>query len=1710
MRLRSLGMRLRQGTIISGQDESGSGGSVPSTPTKSQAPVLSPKARALEMARQALVDDSPVVPAKSKPADPPPPTDVTDHDPAHSSSVDTTLQTGAAGSSATEAPLETPPEEPQDVTTAPAAPDAVEDEQVQAVESESFTADETLAVPASELVMETKPSMNGVHVEPAAEDVQEEVAEEPAPMSQAEDQIATETNVSLPQVQAEEEGHPLAKMAGDSAVDVFHSATEQPQSEGVPPPTDIDPGNGCPSDVDGTDESTAIDLAKIDVAAIEHAAAAPSSFVELGSPMKDPSSLFGAPGSGSNDPFAAFAQPQDSFAEVRPVGYDGSEVTSSQDTPAVQVNPEYTHTPNVLPPSDLFGESAPSVEVDAALLLTAGDEAVQQLQPSEIAQGSFEQEPALDATQTASCLFDGGQGEIENASALFDGPPVAPTTGGDVSNLFGPPTAMPDIFGAPAATANDPFGSIGANHEASFFDSLAAAPVPEPVVQVVGDGQNVHGQAYGDGFARDHDQAYAQYHQQPSHYSYPEQQQLQSQHLQTEPTGMFAAGTQVQIGSEMQQSYYQSQQAYSHPVQSAPTWTSQQGHSEGGCEFEQIAQPQQQQQQQPESEQQPSQQQPVHTWGAIAQDYGAAPAHEYQTANASGGADAAADYGTVTGTPHDYTSTNAVHNGMFDQALQGQTAVDDTFTQIAHQQPATDYGAAPEIVQQESGPCDADLLQQGVVAAYAQGVFQQSDESNDADSVQKLGSEISGGVADDPPYPWQAHVDPNSGCIYYFNTETGMSTWEPPARDEYGADAQAPTQDWMTEMPAKQLQYDDPQHALAAAHAAAGFGQTHEYPVADDGQTWAADYGQMPAEAYGHASGTDYGQAAGQPEFVQSAEPAAYQTAAQTYNMQRQQQHTPAFHQDVQSSSWVPPQQQQQQHGTGTVGGINIMMPGLQTQQQAQQQPAKSYGQEPMHQYAQQQPAVDNYSLSQPQAHIGGQAMQNQAAQRRPPCPVMCFGMGGVLIVAMPGANRSVGVFTGNASELDRNRPMPPPPVAVYALRSMASQAPLLRQLEAFPGPLSQTPAGKKALKAYTEEQIQAPSSGDDDISLNPGSLRLLWSVLDIMVDCSGDLSAVGEIAKVPGTQKIAQMLQDPNLAGDQFLNGGGAGFGVMGMAAGGVMDPANRLMPVSAGNDVQAEAAAQDMQALLVQGKREEACKRAIDSELWAPALMLSSYINMEMYQTVMGEFARKSFRAGTPLRTLYMLFAGQGKRVLDSDSLEALLDAWQANLSVVLNNRTPGDSEVVVEIGEGLWRLRKDVEAAHVCMMLAGEEPQPTNAPTCRMTLIGADHRAHPTSFCSAAAIQRTEVWEHAAKLKSPKKDFILVTAYKLHHAMLLAESGATGKALAYVEQLCATARGGASRMPPRLVAEIEMFDHRLRQHMGGKAAAGASAFKGSFLGGLRKVLDTAVSSAIYGSTVPANGVPTGMAASAPTPAPPSQAPSDKLKAIQANAAEKERQALERKREAEEKKRAEKEAKEAAKAKKAADKAKAGGDKEGEDENKGFFSRMFGSISGEKQVDLGEDNTMYYNDELGCWVERGKEHEVQAQAVNAPPPTMAAFGGGGGTTSMASAMGMPDGAATPSGSAGSVGIGAGTPLGMGGGMGGGTPGGGNMFARQARTGARSRYVDTLNPNANDSNTTPASTPGGPGLGKPKPQYKIFVPQAQASGGNQDASAGQ
>lgn len=49
-----------------------------------------------------------------------------------------------------------------------------------------------------------------------------------------------------------------------------------------------------------------------------------------------------------------------------------------------------------------------------------------------------------------------------------------------------------------------------------------------------------------------------------------------------------------------------------------------------------------------------------------------------------------------------------------------------------------------------------------------------------------------------------------------------------------------------------------------------------------------------------------------------------------------------------------------------------------------------------------------------------------------------------------------------------------------------------------------------------------------------------------------------------------------------------------------------------------------------------------------------------------------------------------------------------------------------------------------------------------------------------------------------------------------------------------------------------------------------------------------------------------------------------------------------------------------------------------------------MFNIFKRSKQpikAKLGEKNTLYYNKELKCWVEPGKEHEVQSNSI-APPP--------------------------------------------------------------------------------------------------------------------------
>jgi hypothetical protein len=329
-----------------------------------------------------------------------------------------------------------------------------------------------------------------------------------------------------------------------------------------------------------------------------------------------------------------------------------------------------------------------------------------------------------------------------------------------------------------------------------------------------------------------------------------------------------------------------------------------------------------------------------------------------------------------------------------------------------------------------------------------------------------------------------------------------------------------------------------------------------------------------------------------------------------------------------------------------------------------------------------------------------------------------------------------------------------------------------------------------------------------------------------------------------------------------------------------------------------------------------------------------------------------------------------------------------------------------------------------------------------------------------------------------------------------------------------------------------------------IGGKVAAQTSLGDKGFLLGLRKAFDSALTSAIYGGAPPPAAP-----AVAKVPQPPSQGPTEKQRAAQALQEEKEREKKAKQQEKErveaEKKskiEADKRAKEDAQKRskeeknKAKNKGKGVGGDEKEEKKGGLFSRLLQNVVGEKQVDLGEENLLYFNEKMGCWVEKGKEHEVATAATSAPPPMMASFGQNGMSDSPAPQNMMqqpPDaGFGAPAQAPGG-----GMPM-MGmpgpGGMMGGAPPGGNMFQRQARTGARSRYVDTLNPGAGPAAASPQPMMGGGMGGMPmpnmggmpggmtpptggtptpapaKPKYTVFVPKAAAAASQENGDAPQ
>ena len=326
-----------------------------------------------------------------------------------------------------------------------------------------------------------------------------------------------------------------------------------------------------------------------------------------------------------------------------------------------------------------------------------------------------------------------------------------------------------------------------------------------------------------------------------------------------------------------------------------------------------------------------------------------------------------------------------------------------------------------------------------------------------------------------------------------------------------------------------------------------------------------------------------------------------------------------------------------------------------------------------------------------------------------------------------------------------------------------------LSALRDFPGPLPDGSQGytPPALLGYAEATTQQM----DGIYYNGESEPLLWRLLSLLCKHDGVLDgSTGDAS----ASELLQALRGGEGAGGTPLTGGPA-------------DPAAQ------------QAAALKFESLLLDGKRQAACDLAMESGMWADALLLSSHMDAETWRLVMAKFAESTLAAGSPLRTLYGLFAGNGTAVFkdgaegngSSEPPARMVSQWRDNLAMMLANPTAGDTEVIAHLGDEVWR-HHGVAAAHCCYLLAELPPDDK-----RMVLVGHDHNATPSlssssegwsnpTLLAVQSIQATEIYCHLRGKASA--DFVPPgrSPFELLYAHLLFEAGEAHKSAAYTDKL------------------------------------------------------------------------------------------------------------------------------------------------------------------------------------------------------------------------------------------------------------------------------------------------------------------------------------
>ena len=714
--------------------------------------------------------------------------------------------------------------------------------------------------------------------------------------------------------------------------------------------------------------------------------------------------------------------------------------------------------------------------------------------------------------------------------------------------------------------------------------------------------------------------------------------------------------------------------------------------------------------------------------------------------------------------------------------------------------------------------------------------------------------------------------------------------------------------------------------------------------------------------------------------------------------------------------------------------------------------------------YQQQQP--------QPQLQAGGSSTYG-----RPACSLVAFGFGGKLChystqlqqVKVTGMAEFV---TGEAAGVGTTS-------GFFREKAL---------MDAFSGPLSALRQGQ------VKSTLQKVFKEHHEVSSNPAELACA-RILGILVQNCDKLS------KLP-SQELSKLIASALLPAEGQAEQAGNGY----YSGGGATDTPLR----TSFQQVDPSEAASQMQTLLCEGRSQEALQAALQGQLWGPALVLAQSMGQDKFCEAASAMAATCLVKNSPLerlvtsaaessammrnasssslnslnggdqghqRTSSGIFGGEGvSGFLNSAKRDgggaAMASAeaspspysayadqgssltspvWERALCILANNRREWKNLGIKKLGDDLFAVG-NTWAAHLCYVLALYELEPWTDQS-RMCIVGATLRSlgsPPTK-----SLHLTEVYEWLIAQHSKDHVSFAFQPYKLLYAFRLVDFGSLGCAAKYCQAVLG--KLGPGKLSPELTLckyRAEMLLERL-QNSGGNLG-GAGNIGNKILGWL----DRGITSLVMGD---------GPGSSGPGSPHPYQTPQVNQQPHQLQQQQQQPQAAQQQPQA-----AQQQQQQQPEAKGSETKQENGGSgarsmaraNSGGNLLRGAFS-SFGNLirssvsDPSKEAKLGqEENTFFFDKELGIWREKGKDPPKAGGALP-PPPTAASLAAPEAAGEPSAMGGAPPPAPEPS----------------------------QPRTRGSLRSVRSRYVDTFNAGGGGGGGAKASA------GAPKP----LVPPAAA-----------